>query len=195
MIRFYPEWPTYIAKEDDAVWTESQIGLVCKDPLEMTGSFLACHSIRFSRFKLRRTTPLSCGFTRRLPLNRSWRRGDTLLISSLPVNSLSEVFSNVFHLGEIRCPGTRNAHRSDSGGVRRSSNRHHLAATAPIYESPPGGTQFSTRVRSPSRSGSAETYSTLRRRRTQQGIPGGSSIPRYLRVLACSLAPERLGRT
>jgi hypothetical protein len=55
VIRFYPEWPTCIAKEGDVVWTGSQFGLVCKDPLEMTGSFLACHSIRFSRFKPQRT--------------------------------------------------------------------------------------------------------------------------------------------
>jgi hypothetical protein len=73
----------------------------------MTGSFLACHSIRFSRFKLRRTTPLSCGFTRRVPLNRSWRRGDTLLIPSQPVNSLIEVFSNVFRFDEILITGER----------------------------------------------------------------------------------------
>ena len=58
-------------RRGDPVWTDLGVirfGLLI-DPLEMTGSFLACHSIRFSRFKLRQIPCITCGFTRRVPPN------------------------------------------------------------------------------------------------------------------------------
>ena len=53
---------------------------------------MACHSIRFSRFKLRRIVPVSCGFTRRMPPDCSWRRGDTLRTHLHRVNRFVEQF-------------------------------------------------------------------------------------------------------
>jgi len=92
VIRFYPEWPTFIAR--NAMWFGPEVNSVWSfnRPSRLTGSFLACHSIRFSRFKLRRINPLSCGFTRRMPQIRSRRRGDTLRTPLGRVNRFSQHF-------------------------------------------------------------------------------------------------------
>jgi hypothetical protein len=59
------------------------VGSLC-EPL------LACHSIRFSRFKLQRISHISCGFARCVPPVLRWRQGDTLPIRLTRVNTFSE---------------------------------------------------------------------------------------------------------
>jgi hypothetical protein len=106
----------------DAVWTVEVNSVWSFDrPSRLTGSFLACHSIRFSRFKLRRINPLPCGFTRRTPLIRSRRRGDTLRIPLCRVNRFLEHFREVSRAVRPPVAGIKRASRESlSGGIEKT---------------------------------------------------------------------------
>lgn len=94
-----PVWSVNGPSRHDGV----SVGSLC-EPL------LACHSIRFSRFKLQRIPCISCGFARCVPPSCVRRQGDTLLSLACRVNGLSELFSSHFQLcsfalsGELKTP-------------------------------------------------------------------------------------------
>jgi hypothetical protein len=137
------------------VWTRSDVsrfGLLT-DPLGMTGyvlvryaNLLACHSIRFSRFRLRRIPCISCGFVRRLPPHS---------------RSAARKYITHSHLACQQAPGTfsRNsvirpydheseAKRKPPGRTRKASQRRVAAMcdNNDAMDSSPSGTRFSTRA-------------------------------------------------
>ena len=121
----------------------------------MTGScvvryanLLACHSIRFSRFRLQRISRISCGFARRVPPD-SCLGGKEIhyALASDRVNRFLRIFSDYLRgLSFMADPGTKNASRIVSGGVTGSMSSRTTATSIAFYGSSPNGTRFSTRA-------------------------------------------------
>lgn len=100
-------------------------------------NLLACHSIRFSRFRLGENPAVPCGFPAVVPPSVTRRRGDTLRISSPGVN-------NSFQLFSIRSPGVssgpqsgmKNAFRLGLKASAATTTRRPCATRSPLYERP-----------------------------------------------------------
>jgi len=79
---------------------------------------LACHSIRFSRFRLQRIPCISCGFARCAPPNSRWRQGNILRTFCTRVNGLVELSQTSFPADPVQDLGQQKRLPQPSEGVR-----------------------------------------------------------------------------
>jgi hypothetical protein len=140
-------------------------------------NLLACHSIRFSRFKLRQIPCVSCGFARRLPADVRRRQGDTLRTRSECVNGfvgLSFGSGRSADPAHLRAPRTPPEKLSE--GV--TAERHRTFRWRPRYRFVSRWILvINTRSRVFTASGGAVSYCTSRNTHNQGLRPSTISIP------------------